>query len=49
LWGLHPPFEAPPFVSGKTLWVKSVTNSTYGHHGEMALPQMLLASLPNRV
>ena len=45
LWGLHPPFEAPPLVSGQKLWVKSVTNSTYGHHGEMALPQMLLARL----
>ena len=47
LWGLHPPFEKPPFVSGEPLWVKSVTNNSYGHHGEMALPQMLLASLPN--
>ena len=49
LWGLHPPFEYPPFVSGQKLWVKAVTNSTYGHHGEMALPQMLLSSLPKRV
>ena len=48
LWGLHPPFEYPPLVSGETLWVKAVTNSTYGHHGEMALPQMLLARLPPR-
>ena len=46
LWGLEPPFEPPPMVSGKTLWVKAVTNNTYGHHGEMALPQMLLAALP---
>ena len=46
LWGLHPPFEYPPLVSGEPLWVKAVTNSTYGHHGEMALPQMLLASMP---
>ena len=49
LWGLHPPFEYPPFVSGQKLWVKAVTNNTYGHHGEMALPQMLLSSLPKRV
>ena len=46
LWGMHPPFEFPPLVSGETLWVKAVTNNTYGHHGEMALPQMLLASFP---
>jgi hypothetical protein len=46
LWGMHPPFEFPPLVSGETLWVKAVTNNTYGHHGEMALPQMLLASIP---
>lgn len=48
LWGIHPPFEYPPFVSGQKLWVKAVTNSTYGHHGEMALPQMLLASMPKQ-
>ena len=45
LWG-EPPLEPPPLVSGKLLWIKAVTNSTYGHHGEMALPQMLLANLP---
>ena len=44
---MHPPFEPPPFVSGEPLWVKAVTNSSYGHHGEMALPQMLLARIPN--
>lgn len=48
LWGLHPPFERPPLVSGEPLWVKAVTNNTYGHHGEMALPQMLLARLSMR-
>jgi len=27
------------------LFVKAITNNTFGHHGEMALPQMLLAHL----
>ena len=48
MWG-NPPFAPPPLVSGRTLWYKAVTNNTYGHHGEMALPQMLLASIPNGV
>jgi|EP00945_MAST-04E_sp_MAST-4E-sp1_P006781 hypothetical protein len=46
LWGDREGFEKPPLVSGVPLYVKATTNSTYGHHGEMALPQMLLASLP---
>ena len=46
LWGDYEGFEKPPLVSGIPLYVKATTNSTYGHHGEMALPQMLLASLP---
>lgn len=45
LWGMHPPFEKPPLVSGVPLFVKATTNNTYGHHGEMALPQMLLAHM----
>ena len=45
LWG-SPPLAPPPLASGVKLWYKAVTNNTYGHHGEMALPQMLLASLP---
>ncbi len=45
LWG-SPPFEKPPLLSGKTLLVKAITNSTYRHLGEMALPQVLLASMP---
>ena len=43
MWG-NPPFAPPPLVSGRTLWYKAVTNNTYGHHGEMALPQMLTAN-----
>jgi len=45
LWGLNAPFEKPPLVSGVPLFVKATTNNTYGHHGEMALPQMLLAHM----
>ena len=41
LWGMHPPFEKPPLVSGVPLFVKATTNNTYGHHGEMAWLQML--------
>ena len=45
MWGMEPPFERPPLVSGVPLFVKATTNNTYGHHGEMALPQMLLAHM----
>eukprot|EP00658_Telonema_sp_P-2_P022442 TRINITY_DN18969_c0_g1_i6.p1 TRINITY_DN18969_c0_g1~~TRINITY_DN18969_c0_g1_i6.p1 ORF type:complete len:756 (-),score=152.50 TRINITY_DN18969_c0_g1_i6:372-2639(-) len=43
LWG-NPPFESPPLVSGVPLYIRAVTNSTYGHHGEMALAQMIVAN-----
>ena len=33
----------PPLMNGVTIRVVHVTNSTYGHHGEMALPQAMLA------
>jgi len=46
LWGNSTyGLEKPPLVSGVPLLIKAVTNSTYGHHGEMALPQMLVANL----
>lgn len=45
MWG-SPPLMPPPLVSGIPLFIKAVTNSTYGHYGDMALPQMVLASLP---
>jgi hypothetical protein len=45
MWGA-PPFAPPPLVSGRKLWYKAVTNNTYGHHGEMALPQMITANFP---
>lgn len=34
--------EPPPLVSGVTIRVTALTNSTYGHHGEMALPEVSL-------
>lgn len=46
LWGNSTyGLEKPPKVSGVPLFIRAVTNSTYGHHGEMALPQMLVADL----
>ena len=38
--------EAPVLLSGVTIHVASITNNTYGHHGEMALPQLSLAKGP---
>jgi hypothetical protein len=46
LWGNSTyGLEKPPLVSGVPLFIRAITNSTYGHHGEMALPQMLVADL----
>ena len=44
LWG-EPPLEPPPLVAGVPLFIRAITNSTYGHHGEMALPQMLVSDV----
>ena len=46
LWGNESfGLEKPPKVGGVPLFITATTNSTYGHHGEMALPQMLVAKL----
>ena len=46
LWGNETyGLEAPPHVGGVPLLIKATTNASYGHHGEMALPQMLVANL----
>ena len=46
LWGSEEyGLEKPPRVGGVPLLIKATTNSTFGHHGEMALPQMLVAYL----
>jgi hypothetical protein len=34
--------EEPPIMNGVTIRVVAVTNNTYGHHGEMALPEVSL-------
>lgn len=36
----------PPRINGMTLRVVAITNNTYGHHGEMALPQAMLSFGP---
>jgi hypothetical protein len=42
LWGrAEDGLEPPPVVSGQTLYGVKHTNSTYGHHGEMAWLQVL--------
>jgi hypothetical protein len=41
LWG-RPPLAPPPRVGGVPLFVRALTNATYGYHGEMALPQMIV-------
>ena len=33
----------PPLMNGLTIRAVHITNSTYGHHGEMGLPQTMLA------
>ena len=46
LWGnASYGLEPPPKIGGIPLLITATTNSTYGHHGEMALPQMLVAEL----
>ena len=41
LWGsAKDGLQAPIPVAGMTIKVVAVTNNTYGHHGEMALPEM---------
>jgi len=38
--------EPPPLVSGLNLYAVAKTNSTYGHHGEMAWMQVYYANAP---
>jgi hypothetical protein len=47
LWGSPDDgLEPPPLMTGMTIKVVAVTNNTYGHHGEMALPEVSLVTLP---
>jgi len=40
--------EAPPLVSGVNLYAEAKTNSTYGHHGEMAWMQVYYLKEPRK-
>ena len=42
IWGYQPGLEPPPLASGETFLIKAITNATYGHHGEMAFPEVTL-------
>ena len=42
LWGDGPGLEPMHLASGVPFMIKAITNSTYGHHGEMAFPEVTL-------
>ena len=43
LWGsADQGLEPMPLASGETFTIKAITNSTSGHHGEMAFPEIAL-------
>ena len=43
LWGSPADgLEPPPKMNGVTIRVVAITNNTFGHHGEMALPEISL-------
>jgi hypothetical protein len=47
MWGRRADGLAPPpLMNGVTIHVVAVTNASYGHHGEMALPQAMVARGP---
>ena len=49
MWGREEDGLAPPLLmNGLTLRVVAVTNNTYGHHGEMALPQTMIYNEPKK-
>eukprot|EP01045_Picozoa_sp_COSAG04_P013676 COSAG04_NODE_983_length_9008_cov_3.566955_6_plen_51_part_00 len=45
MFGVNSSFGLPEpvLMNNVTIHVEHVTNSTYGHHGEMGLPQAMLA------
>jgi hypothetical protein len=45
LWGDAPGLEPMPKASGVPFLIVAITNSTYGHHGEMAFPEVTLVPL----
>ena len=42
LWGYSPGLEPMPLASGVPFTVRATTNSSVGHHGEMAFPEVTL-------
>ena len=47
LWGSREHgLETPPLMNGVTIRVVALTNTSYGHHGEMALPEVTLGPAP---
>ena len=43
LWGrAQDGLQAPPLMNGVRVRVEATTNNTWGHHGEMALPEVTL-------
>jgi len=42
LWGEGPGLEPMPLMSGIPMLIKAITNATFGHHGEMAFPEVTL-------
>ena len=42
LWGDQPGLTPMPKASGVAFTIRAITNSTYGHHGEMAFPEIAL-------
>ena len=47
LWGAQPGLAPMPKASGVKFLIKAITNSTYGHHGEMAFPEVTLVPWKN--
>ena len=45
MFGVNSSFGLPEpvLMNNVTIHVEHITNSTYGHHGEMGLPQAMLA------
>ena len=42
LWGDAPGLAPMPLASGVEFTIRAITNNTYGHHGEMAFPEIAL-------
>jgi hypothetical protein len=42
LWGEGPGLEPMPLASGVSFIIRAITNSSVGHHGEMAFPEISL-------